>query len=341
MNARIKAIPLITPLWNMLVSPIFFVFTSILWCLDLAVGSIVAYNRDPKFWVEMDSMPFSRWFSEFAPAQLPYSAWVYILVGLTWAMVISLTLCTVNWFFTRKRRKRGMAEVLVHLGFMLVFAGFILGSGWGERAQNIQVSKDVRVEVASMGVGLVLDGVDIVRNDEGKELDTISRLSLTDMEGNVLTSGTARLNHPLIYGSTVVYPQGGAERTTGALVEVAGLGPFEATRAKEAIMADGRRLRVKGTLEAGQRYQRYAGPGVYLALIEKNGRETAGAFVGELPMFRSARLGNLNLTWASAIRATEAMFHVHRDPGVWLVLVGTITLGLGTVWAMGGFFRKT
>lgn len=333
-------IPLLTPLWNMLVSPVFFVFTSILWCLDLAVGSIIAYNHDPKFWVEMDSVPFSLWLREFAPAQLPHSAWVYILTWLTWLMVISLTFCTINWFFTRKRRKRGMAEVLVHLGFMLVFAGFILGSGWGERAQNIPVSKGQRVEVASMGVGLVLDGVDIERDDEGKELDTISRLSLTDLEGNVLTSGTARINHPLIYGSTVVYPQGGGERTTGAQVEVVGIGAVKATRMADATLPEGRRLHVKGTLEAGQRYGRYAGPGVYLTLIEKDGSESAGAFVGELPMFQSVRLGNMELNWGHALRAVEANFHVHRDPGVWLVLVGTIILGLGTVWAMGGFFRK-
>jgi hypothetical protein len=325
----------------MLVSPVFFVFTSILWCLDLAVGSIVAYKRDPKFWVEMDSMPFSQWMNEFASAQLPHSAWVYILAGLTWVMVLSLCLCTINWFFTRKRRARGMAEVLVHLGFMLVFAGFILGCGWGERAQNIAVTKDQRVIVSEMGVGIVLDGVEIVRNSEGKELDTVSLLTLTDLEGNTLTSGTARLNHPLIYGSTVVYPQGGGERSTGATIEVTGSGPVEVTRQKPYTFADGMHLRLRGTLEAGQRYERFAGPGAYVVLVEKNGREIAGAFVGALPMFKRARLGNRELTWSGAIKATEAVFHVHRDPGVWLVLAGALILGLGTIWAMGGFFRKT
>ena len=32
-----------------------------------------------------------------------------------------------------------MGEVLLHLGFLLVFSGFVLGSGFGDRTQGIQV----------------------------------------------------------------------------------------------------------------------------------------------------------------------------------------------------------
>jgi hypothetical protein len=31
------------------------------------------------------------------------------------------------------------------------------------------------------------------------------------------------------------------------------------------------------------------------------------------------------------------VYRVHHDPGVWLVILGTIILALGTVWALAGY----
>ena len=125
-------------LWRVASAPVTFVVLSILWCIDLAAGSIHAYRLDPQFWVKMDAVPFNEWLTRVAPTVWPASWWVYGLVALTYLVIASLLICTLNWFFRRCRGARGMGEVLVHLGFLLVFAGFVLGSGWGVRTQGVE-----------------------------------------------------------------------------------------------------------------------------------------------------------------------------------------------------------
>jgi hypothetical protein len=327
--------------WNILVSPAGFVLLSSLWSLDLAIGSIIAYKRDPKFWTKMDSMPFDVWLERFAPMELPHSLWVYLLVGLTWLVMISLVLCTIGWFLSRRARHRGMAEVLVHLGFMLVFIGFIIGNGWGERVQNVSARQGEVLDIDSLGVRLKLDGVDIKRDEAGNALDTISRVSLFNSHDDLLVEGEARLNHPLIYGATVVYPAGGGERVTGATLLIGGMGSVSVDSSLVTALLDGRELRVKGALDKDQRYSRWVGPGVFITLSQKGGPEMAGVFVGELPTFEKGRLGNLDVTYVKSIKSIEANFNVHRDPGVWFVILGALILGLGTIWALGGYLRRT
>jgi hypothetical protein len=46
-------------LWAVFVHPVTFVVLSILWCIDLAGGSIAAYFNDPQFWQKMDAYPFN------------------------------------------------------------------------------------------------------------------------------------------------------------------------------------------------------------------------------------------------------------------------------------------
>jgi hypothetical protein len=31
------------------------------------------------------------------------------------------------------------------------------------------------------------------------------------------------------------------------------------------------------------------------------------------------------------------LYDVHHDPGVWLVIIGTVVLGMGTLWSLAGY----
>ena len=197
-------------LWDLSVSPVTFVVLSIFWCLDLGIGSILAHQKDPQFWAKMDAYPFHYWLRHVGSQDVREWLWVYILVALTYLVIASLILCTLNWFVRKRRRVRGMAEVCIHLGFLLVFAGFVMGSGWGTRTQNIVLAPGQVSKVLPMGLSLKLEGTDVVTDDAGRELDTVSRVSLLSPEGEVMATGEAKANHPLIHGATVVYPQGNA-----------------------------------------------------------------------------------------------------------------------------------
>ena len=327
-------------LWNAAVSPTVFVILACLWCLDLGAGSLYAFRRDPEFWMKMDSMPFNLWLANVAPGEMPHSLWVYALVILTWLVAASLVLCTVGWFLYRRARKRSVGEILVHLGFMLVFAGFVIGGGWGQRAQNIIALAGEAVEAPGMGVKLKLGDIRIVRNERGEQLETVSNLTLLDKSGAELASGSARLNHPLIHGETVVYPNGGSDRLIGAHLEAEGIGAVEVRYGKDTPLPGGGALRIKGMLEEGQRYSRWVGPGAFIVLVGPTGVEESGAFFGDFPLFRMGRLGGAQLEWKRPIISAVASFNVHRDPGVQLVLAGALILTLGTFWALAAYLKR-
>lgn len=322
-------------LWRLAVSPATFVILSLLWCLDLAVGSILAYRADPRFWMKMDAYPFNTWLREVAPRTFPQSLWVYLLVGLSYAVVVSLLLCTVNWFFRRRRRLRGMGEVLVHLGFLLIFSGFVLGSGFGSRFQGLEVPAGRSAPVGDTGLTLRVDKVDFVRGPGGRVWDTVSTVAVL-RDGREVASGTTRTNHPLIWGDTVVYPQGAQSRVLGARLAttrgVADLGP-----GRDAQLYGGRRLTFRGALNPGERAGPYFGPGVLVALADARGEVLASAFLS--PGAGPADLAGLRVRLLDLEIEPTGVYNVHRDPGVMLVLAGSVLLTAGTFWALAGYLR--
>jgi hypothetical protein len=198
-------------LWRLAVHPVTFVVICLLWCLDLGLGSLLAYQRQDIFGT-MDAYPFALWLREVARRTLPWSAWVYALAALTWAMTASLAVCTVNWFWSRRKSLRGLGEFLVHLGFLLIFTGFVVEAVLGTRVHGVQIVEGGEVAIGQLGITLRLERAEFTRSPEGEVLDTVSTLAVLDGASRV--TGTSRLNHPLIAGATVVYPRGSREVPT-------------------------------------------------------------------------------------------------------------------------------
>lgn len=322
-------------LWRVATSPVTFVVLSILWCLDLAAGSIHAYRLDPQFWVKMDAVPFSEWLTRVAPAVWPDSWWVYGLVVLTYLVVASLLFCTLNWFFRRRRRARGMGEVLVHLGFLLVFVGFVLGSGWGVRTQGIQVAVGGSAPVAGQDADLRLDEVDVVRGPDGRPLDTVSRVTLL-RHGAVLASGTVRTNHPLISGATVVYPQGARSQIGAARIAAAPGGVYTLAPGEAAALPGDQALLLRQVLHPGDRLGPYFGPGFLVDVLAPDGTPRAQGFLS--PVARGeVSLAGVRLRLVDVELSSAAVFNVHHDPGVLWVLAGAAILTVGTFWALIGY----
>jgi cytochrome c biogenesis factor len=199
------------PLWRLAVHPVSFVVVCLLWCLDLGLGSLLAYGR-PDIFGTMDAYPFALWLREVGARTLPWSAWVYLLAALTWTMTASLALCTLNWFWKRRRSLRSLGEVLVHLGFLLVFAGFVVEAVAGTRVHGVLVPEGGETPLAPLGVSLRLVRLDFTVSPRGEVLDTVSTLQVR--RAGAVAAGVSRVNHPLIAGATVVYPRGYEDRPT-------------------------------------------------------------------------------------------------------------------------------
>jgi cytochrome c biogenesis factor len=198
-------------LWRLAIHPVTFVVICLLWCLDLGLGSLLAYQRQDIFGT-MDAYPFALWLREVGRRTMPWSVWVYLLAALTWAMTASLAVCTMNWFWRRRKSLRGLGEVLVHLGFLLIFTGFVVEAVLGTRVHGVQVIEGGEAAIGQLGISLRLEHAELTRSPEGEVLDTVSTLAV--VEGASRITGTSRLNHPLIAGTMVVYPRGSREVPT-------------------------------------------------------------------------------------------------------------------------------
>ena len=239
-------------IWRLSISPVCFVVIALLWCLDLGTGSIYAYLR-PDLFGSLDGYPLTAWLRIEGPRAWPASLWVHLLVVLSWLMVASLLLCTLNWFLYRRKRLSGMGEVLVHLGFLLVFGGYVIGAVLGSRTIGIRMPlTGGSFRIPALQATLVLKEIKPIRGRHGEIQGDESVLELITPAGRTVSSGV-RLNHPLIAGSTVVYPRGVQQETAGD--PPVPFGPF------------------------------------------------------------------------------FAVYDVHRDPGVWLVIAGAGLITVGTVWA--------
>jgi hypothetical protein len=324
-------------LWAIFVHPVTFVVLSIMWCLDLAGGSIAAYFNDPQFWQKMDAYPFNLWLKQVAPRTFPVSLWLYILVVLSYLMILSLLLCTINWFWKRRKRLQGFGEVLVHLGFLLIFAGFVGGSAMGHRS-SVVLEEGQILPVKGMGISVKLQGFEVVRSSQGRPLDTISELAVF-VDDRKMAEGKVRTNHPLIKGSTVIYPPDNYEYgVTGGVLGTSTSGALTVRTGKDAALKDGRFLSVGGVLQEGQRRGRAAGPGILLLLRDRGGRVAGSAYLSSAPGMQStALLGGVRITLGQLLDSSRGVFRVHYDPGVWLVILGSVILALGTVWALAGF----
>jgi hypothetical protein len=322
-------------LWRVLVHPVTFVVITIMWCIDLAGGSIAAYFNDPQFWQKMDAYPFNLWMKQVAPKTLPVSLWVYILVVLSYIMVISLLLCTINWFLKRRKKLKGYGEFLVHLGFLLIFAGFVLGSSLGSRTRVVLDTGQVS-QVKEMGISLRLDGLKMVRGPGGRPMDTLSEMSVFEGSSKV-AEGTIRTNHPLLHGSKVIYPPEDYGQVISKIMVQTSSSGIVALRPEVPVpLAGGRTLWLARIDREGQRRRAGSGNGFFLQLRDTSGRPTGSAYLTDEPGGRKTseiapgeRVALGQVAWS-----VQGVYRVHYDPGVWLVILGTIILALGTVWAL-------
>lgn len=325
----------LSALWRLAVSPVTFVTLSLLWCLDLAVGSFLNYYN-PDIFGSMDAYPFALWLDLVGSRAMPLSLWVYLLAVLTWAMIVSLLFCTLNWFFRRRKRMRGVGEVLVHLGFLLVFAGFVLGSTMGTRVQGLAVAEGESAAVGETGLALRLDRIEAVTGPGGRPVDTPASVALL-RDGREVASGVSRTNHPLLWGATVVYSRSLRQQLSGVEVEAAGGGRARLTpQAPSADLPGGGRMVLRLLLQDGQTVRGLVGPGGVVGLVEAGGRPLGNAYLTPRGMTRG-RVGTTDLVLTDFVIQTAGIFDVHQDPGIWLVIIGGVILGLGTLWALAGY----
>jgi hypothetical protein len=186
-------------------------------------------------------------------------------------------------------------------------------------------------------MALRLDDMRVVTNDAGRPLDTVSTVAVLQGETELAT-GEVRIKHPLIWGSTVVYPRDRAGRPDGAVLRLGTGRTVRVIPGEEADLGKGRKITLQALLGEGERRGSLTGPGVLLVLRDSRGRHGGSAFLGNHPGVRQrAVLDGMALQFIGFTSEEVAVFDVHRDPGIWLAIVGAVILACGTLWALAGY----
>jgi hypothetical protein len=177
-----------------------------------------------------------------------------------------------------------------------------------------------------------------VQSPQGRPLDTISDLAVF-VEDRKVAEGRARTNHPLIEGSTVIYPPDDYEfGVTGAVLGTSTSGAVTVRTGQDATLKDGRSLSIGGVLQKGQRRGEAVGPGILLLIRDRGGRVAGSAYLSNAPGMQSAALmSGVQIILGQLLDTSRGVFRVHHDPGVWLVVLGSVILAFGTIWALAGF----
>lgn len=321
-------------IWGLATSPAVFAVLALLWCLDLGAGSLFAYRR-PDLFGAMDAHSFGLWLALVGRKILPHSLWVYLLAILSWMMTASLLVCTVDWFTRRRAPGRGWGEVLVHLGFLLVFGGYVAGSIGGDRVQGILIPQGERREVAGLGIALRLHRLELLGDGRGAVSEGVSHLALEE-GGTEEPPVPVRLNHPLIRRSLVVYPRGSADLVGGADLLVAGEGEIRLTPGGQQRLRDGRILAVRNLVQEGERLGPWTGPGLLVTLADPEGTFLSSAYLGVTAA--AADLSGVRLALRSLVPVRVGRYDVHRDPGIRWVLAGALSILAGSLLALVSYF---
>ena len=325
-------------LWRLSISPVTFVVLSILWCVDLGIGSLYAYWRSDLFGT-LDNYPFTVWLKLEGPRAWPASLWVHALVVLTWLMVASLLLCTINWFLYRRKRLKGLGEVLVHLGFLLIFAGYVAGAIGGSRTQGIILPIGGSARIEGLDATISLKEMQPLLGPGGSVQGTVSALELS--HGNRLVAATGvKINHPLMDGATVVYPRGARQQVEGARIIVNGTQPVILQPNRPITLASGHQLHLARILQADESAGNAKGPGVFITGSAPNGAPLPISYLSSQEGMDAVAMAGVSLQLAEFAGPILGVFDAHRDPGVWLVIVGALLITLGTVVAFGFYLRE-
>jgi hypothetical protein len=159
--------------------------------------------------------------------------------------------------------------------------------------------------------------------------------------GGVARANKVRINHPLIAGTTVVYPRGVQQQVTEIVLDIEGTGRIRLPAGGTADLGAGRTLALTGLLQEGEERNGLQGPGAVLTLY---GPARAALATGWLSPREGepsrAAMAGIRVALAGLDGPYLARYDLHRDPGVQLVLVGAVLITLGTLWAFGGYLRE-
>jgi len=320
-------------IWRFFCSTTLTVVLAFIICVVTAFGSIVTVNSRP-FFRKIDHEIFLPWFYRHGAERLDLTFWIYILLILIALFGLNTFVCTIDKLYRivkLRLPKRAFYPQIIHIGFMVALLGHLVGSVAGFRTyENILVKGRQTPVPHSAGMTVRLDNLDTEFGPRGPKK---VRTTITLFEdGKELRTADISFNSPVVENGIAFYHRKQGAMTRGLVLDVDGeQGEVEFG---SAFALGGRRM-LLGTLypdyvvdaSTGQAYSmsdKYRNP--VQVIIDASGER------GLLSLRKpgaSVVVAGATISFVSYASTEYAVLSIHKDPGIWFIIVGSLILVVG------------
>ncbi len=325
-------------LWGFFSSMGLTVVLALLICAVAVVGSLITISS-PSVMSYLDHRVLIYGLAELSGRAEVY--WIFVLIVLIALFALNTVVCTINKVEAIIRKKMAWQRLIphiVHLGFFIALTGHLLGSLAGFKSSGNVVFKGELSPVAAVkGLYVRLDDF-TARNDAFGYRDYMKTTLTLFTDGVKTVTGDIFVNHPLLYKGMAFYYNDDGKSPSGIRV-LRGGRVEELSFSSEASSGKAGSLRVAGLYpdfaidRQGRPFSRsenfsnpYAaitigGESAYLSLGRGGGGKEGGA----------VRINGEEIRFMGYVLSPYVVLSINKDPGIWVVVTGSVILLLGMV----------
>lgn len=312
----------------------------------LLMGGSLLFPGTPQVFGRLDSMPLGAWLANVASTAPGLCWWFYPFVAAMVLLLANTACCFIDWLLHLGARWRKSGEYLIHLGVVLLLAGYIWGAAAGWRHLALPCTVGELTALPNWpGHYLAVDSFRPELADGGRPVDMISQVRLLAGDRQLL-AGEVRINHPLLENGLVITPASFGRTAVGFTFMIAGQ-RFDLKAGDSLRLADGGRLDMLRFLPDARRQadgqilyrsDRVGTPAFELDYAPVNGRTWHGwYFLLEPP---PTPLQPLRLRPLRPLYRSYSNLTVTYDPGARLAATGGLVTAAGCLLALLSFYRK-
>ena len=322
-------------LWRLFSSTELTIILALLICADAAVGSVLTVRYRP-FYASLDQEILLPALMRTGPDNMGLTLWIYILIVLMTLFSVNTAICTTDrlyGFFTSKTPWQRLLPHIVHIGFLVAVVGHLAGSVLGFKSPyNMLIAGEVTPLKESPGLYMRLESIDKRYSGTGDLVSQKTGLTLFEKTERV-HGGDIEVNSPLFYKGIAFYHLKDGRTPTGFLLKVDGL--RRSVKFDGTFSAKGTSIRLGGFYpdfvmgRSGSAYSRsrsYVNP--HQEIISSSGER---AYLKVQSPGSEASLDGMRIRFEGLKYSRYAVISANRDPGIWLIITGSVILTLGMV----------
>lgn len=328
-------------IWNFFSSLWLTLALAVLICLTAAWGSLIAIKA-PEFYRSLDQAVLFPSLIAGSGNALRLTLWIWALIALVSVFTVNTAVCTIDRIYSIIKLKKPVQTFypqIVHIGFLIALLGHLAGSVWGFKTYGNILVQGAAVPVPyAEGLMVRLENIDIKPGPSGDLESLKTKITLLQEDKEVLTDDI-EINGPVIYKGIAFYHMDQGEMPSGLTLGVGGESfsvKFDSSiNTPEGSFKLGRIFPDFALDENGEPHTRsrdYRNP--HIEILSEDG---SNGYLDLNSPGSAVNVGASEIRFEDFVYAAYAVVMINKDPGIWLIIIGSAVLVVGMVLLL--FFR--